>query len=282
MKFHFQRMTRLEAVYRREIEKLFERYAALPTFETLGQINATMVEYARAKNFIQAFAEELALNMITQVAVTNARSWRAAATKSSKGREIYAMLRQEMRGNVGMRVRHLVRENADYISTVPVKIARQVTQHVQEQQMKGLRSSTIAKDLRQYIGNLRDFEINRIARTEVAKADTAITRARAEQLNLNWYQWQTSEDARVRKSHRKMDLVVINWSDAPSPETLVGEKSEGHYHAGNIYNCRCIALPITDINELSYPVRIYAAGGIKRLTRSQFRLLSSGRRELAA
>lgn len=282
MRFHFQRMTRLEAIYRREIEKLFEQYAQFPTFETLGELNARMVEYAQAKNFLQGFAEELALKMITQVAVANARSWRAAATQSSKGKEIYSMLRSEMSGVVGSRVNALVRENADYIRSIPRNVAQAVTQHIQEQQIKGLRSSAIIKDLRPYMHNLRDFEIRRIARTEVAKADTAITRARAEDLHLNWYQWQTSEDARVRPSHRKMDQIVINWNDPPSPEALAREKSVGHYHAGNIYNCRCVALPITSLDELSYPVRVYVSGQIKRLSRKQFALMSGICKQLAA
>ena len=39
---------RLEASYQAEIYKLIDKYFALPTFETLGELTARMVEYRQA------------------------------------------------------------------------------------------------------------------------------------------------------------------------------------------------------------------------------------------
>lgn len=270
----FHRPTRFEHLYQQEITVLLEHFFKLPSFETLGELNARLVEFAQARNFIQGFASKLAANMITMVARGNSRSWREAATKASKGRVIYSMLKKEMQGNLGIRLHTLIHENSTLISTLPQNIAERTTLYIQKETMKGRRSEDIIKDIKPYMQHLRNFEVQRIARTEVAKADTAITQVRAESIGLNWYQWETSHDARVRPSHRLMNGVLVNWSDPPSPEALAHERSVGHYHAGNIYNCRCPALPVISLNQINWPCKVYRLGSIQRMTRSQFMLVS--------
>lgn len=254
----------------------------MPNYETLGEINARLVEIANARNFLQSWPERLAKKMVTQVLTTNATSWRQAASQSSNGKQIYLLLRNQLTGNVGTRVDELIAENAKLIKSLPQTIAGTISKHIQTQFVAGIRAEEIMKQIHPKMREMRAYQVARLARTEAAKADTAITRARAEDLGLNWYQWVTSEDARVRKSHKKMNGVLVNWSDPPSPELLIGEKSEGHYHAGNIYNCRCPALPITSLDEISWPARVYKNGQIKRLTRKQFVLISGIPLSLAA
>lgn len=282
MKKPFQRPTRLEEIYQREINRLLESYFEIPTAATLGEITARLVEYGHAENFLQGFATNLAKRMITQVRQYNANSWRQAAKQGSNGRAIYEMLKRDLSRPIGVHVDEMVRRNAELISTAPLNAARVLTKHIQIRQYEGIRSEQIAKEIRGKLPTLLKWQVNRIARTEVAKADTAITRARAQAIGLNWYQWETSEDQRVRKSHRKMDRVLVSWFDAPAPETLVHERSQGHYHAGNIYNCRCVALPIVRLDEISFPARVYYNGQIKKLTRRQFMLMSGGKLLTAA
>lgn len=270
----FQRPTKLEEVYRRELARLFDKYFHIPTAETLGEINTRLVEYGQAESFIGRFATTLAKRMVTQVRQYNNVSWKQAAAQSNNGRMIYQMLRNQIGGALGSKIDNLVLENARLITTVPTNVASALSKHIQNRFVEGVRSDQIVKEIRSKVPELVDWQVKRIARTEVAKADTAITRVRAESIGLNWYQWETSEDQRVRKSHRKMDRVLINWNDAPAPEVLVGEASQGYYNAGNIYNCRCVALPVVRLDELTFPVRVYQSGQIKKLTRKQFALLS--------
>jgi SPP1 gp7 family putative phage head morphogenesis protein len=272
----FKRPTRLESIYREEVDRLIARYFSLPSTLTLGEITNRLVEWGQAESFLEQLPRRLATRMITQVLTTNANNWRQAASQSSKGKYIYSILKNQVTSGVmGDKIDSLIAKNAKLIRTVPNDIAYSLTKFIQEQQVKGLRSEEIVKQIHPQLSYLRHWQVARLARTEVAKADTAITRVRAEAIGLNWYQWQTSEDARVRDSHRKMDLVLINWNDAPSPELLVHQKSEGHYHAGNIYNCRCVALPLLSLDEVSWPAKIFSNGSIKRLTRRQF-VLKSG------
>lgn len=278
----FHRPNRLEEVYRREIERLLANYFNVPTTTTLGELNARLVEYAQASNFLKGFGNNLASRMITQTLVNNARSWRMAASQSSQGKVIYSMLKNELRGTLEMQMRGLVKENSRLITTLPKHISSVISQHIQERQMQGIRSEQIMREIGPKMRDLKRYQIARIARTEVAKADTAVTRVRAESIGLNWYQWNTSEDQRVRQSHKTMDLVLINWNNAPSPESLSKEKSQGHYHAGNIYNCRCVALPIVSLAEIKFPAKVYVGNQIKLLTRKQFSLISGMQPQIAA
>lgn len=270
----FDRPTRLEEAYRREITRLLDKFLTMPTTAGIGEISARLVEYGQAQNFLQGFANNLAKRMITQVLNNNATSWRQAATESSQGKLIYSMLKNNLNGPLGDRLRQMVTDNANFITTAPRDIAQVLTRHIQQRQMEGVRSEQIAKEIRAKLPGLKRFQIARIARTEVAKADTAITRVRAESIGLNWYQWETGDDARVRPSHRTMDKVLVNWNDAPSPELLTREKNQGHYHAGNTYNCRCVALPVVSLSEIKFPAKVYVNNSIRRLTRNNFALLS--------
>jgi SPP1 gp7 family putative phage head morphogenesis protein len=267
----FERPMRLEVAYERAISKLLQMFFKIPSFGSWNEVQEMLQHYHSTVKFLSGFATQLARNMVTHVAVSNAQSWREAAHKAGKGSLIYDLLRREMnQPKMRDRMHFLIQSNAQFISTVPQNVAARAVHYVQQEQMKGRRSEDIMKDLAPYMRKLRNFEIRRIARTEVSKADTAITRTRAEALGLNWYKWSTSHDARVRKSHRHMSEVLVNWDDPPSPELLVHEKSVGSYNAGNVYNCRCIALPLVSVDDVNWPCRVYSSSRITQMSQSQF------------
>lgn len=220
-------------------------------------------------------AERIARNMVTAVRVRNAQGWRAAANESTKSRLIHRLLQQELSGPVGREVERLVRENASLIRTLPSDIAEKTNSFVAAQQRRGLRSDTIAKQLQERLPEMRAASVRLIARTETAKAETAVTQARAESIGIGWFEWRTSEDGRVRLSHKKMDGVLCRFSDPPAPEALAGEKSTlGHYAPGGCPNCRCLALPLVSLDEVRWPRRVYANGAITRMTRAQFQRIA--------
>ena len=175
----------------------------------------------------QRYAQETAMKMVTNLFADGARNWRDAARRSSRGRIIYEALRREMQGPVGSEVRNQIQRNAAIITTLPVDIAERVTDYIADESMKGRRASDIAKDILKMFPESSRAKAQLIARTETSKTSTALTRARAESIGIEWYEWVTSKDARVRKSHKMMDRVLVRWSDPPRPEELVGEKNEG-------------------------------------------------------
>ncbi len=220
----------------------------------------------------RAAAWRLAQDMVRQVAAVNAHSWRQAAMKSTRARQIYTALRAEIEsGGLGTELRALALRNAELIRSVPAAVAQQVTEYATELEQRGARAPEIERQLQKVAPQLAESRVRLIARTEISRSETDLTRARSERIGIDWYQWQTSEDSRVRKSHRHMDQVLVAWSDPPQPEELVGERSTlNHYHAGQAPNCRCVSLPLADLDEIRWPAKVYSAGRIRRMTRAEF------------
>lgn len=270
---------RIEQAFRAEVDRLIDRYFTLPSAAGLGEITERLVEWGQVDRVFRRYAERTASSMVTGVAVQNARTWREAASQSMRGREIYAALSREMKGPVGMIVRATVSDQADLITSLPRKVAQQSQAFIAEQQLRGVRAASIAADLRKRLPHMKRAHIDLIARTGVSSSMSAVIEGRASMLGLNWYEWDTSEDLRVRMSHRKMDRTLVCWGEAPAPEALIGVKSRlGHYHAGRCPNCRCLPNPLVMLSEVSWPHKVYTHGALTRMTKPQFVKIAPGYR----
>lgn len=274
---NFDLPNRIETSYRRLIEKLIWKF--LPDDITPASVLRAFANLSRNLEVLESLATPIARRMVTQIKVSNARSWREAATKASRGREIFEALQHEMETGVGRRVRELVAENAKLISSIPAAMREEVDNEIARLQIQGLRPEVVADYLRKRVPQITRAKAALIARTETSKASTAFTRARSEDLNIHWYQWISVKDQRVRPSHRLMDHVLVNWDDPPSPEKLAGIPSTlGNYAPGGAPNCRCDALPVISLDTISWPSKVYRQGSITRMTRGQFAILSGMRK----
>ena len=269
---------RIEDQYRKSLYELVD-------FFLQGLEGVDLANPARVLDLFQQFASSavfqtyttiLASRMVSGQAVEGAKSWREAARISLKGRQIFEGLRKEMQGPVGKRVEELVNENAKLISTFPESISQQVANYIQRQQLKGERPESISSALLKEFPSITKPRLNLIARTECAKASTALVQAQAEDVELNYYVWRTSKDARVRHSHRRMEGIICSWSEAPSPETLFpenGVKAVGAYPPGGIYNCRCYPQVLVKTDQVEWPHRIFLNGSVRQYTRAGFERL---------
>ncbi len=258
--------TRNAAAYQRDVEAFF-------SWRIRGGFDPQVIVEARAaeERIAREIAERIAERMVTGVLVTSAHSWRSAAAKSSKGRLIFAALNSEMKSAVGRRVNELIQANAARIQSLPYDLARRASRFIASEQRRGTRAAAIAATLQRRMPEMAQSQARMLARTGVGAAETALTRARAERLGLSWYDWATSEDQRVRPSHRLMDKVLVSWTDPPSPEQLAGLGNPfGHYAPGTVPNCRCLALPLIDLNEVRWPHKVYFDGHIAMMSRAQF------------
>lgn len=228
-----------------------------------------MYSLYHTKSFTE-LAETIARRFITMSNTVDAKTWREAAKGGSKNSEFYRLLMQNISGNLNATIEQKVTENAHYIKTLPLNVAEQVTQYVKTEAYKGLRASEISKELQNRVTGYSKARADLIARTEASKAMTALTQARAKDTGVNWYQWRTADDARVRNSHKHMEGVLINWDDPPSPEALKGERSVGRYNAGNIYNCRCYPSPLVTFARVKWPAKVYYQGSIQTMSQKQF------------
>jgi SPP1 gp7 family putative phage head morphogenesis protein len=172
---------------------------------------------------------------------------------------------------------NIIRQNAELISSLPSDIAKRVSVLASQEAIRGKRAESIINTIWGQAPSITRSRAKLIARTETAKAQAAITQVRAESIGLDWYIWQTSSDQRVRNSHEHMQGVACQYSNQPSPEALAGEeKTYGYYGPGNIWNCRCYAAPITDIEFESFPLKVVQNGKIKSLSKKQFSTILGG------
>lgn len=219
-----------------------------------------------------SFVYSAVRRMVTPIAVQNMRTWRMAAKKATKNPSLYRMLMSEINQGLKSDIEIQIEENASLIKTLPSDVAKKVTKDISDMALKGMRASEIAKVIREQTDKHSRASAKLIARTEVSKTTTALTKARCDNLDLHWYVWRTMEDGdRVRKSHRIMEGVLVNWKEPPSPEALAGEKSVGNYHAGNIWNCRCYPEPLIEIDDISWPHKVYTNGKIQTMGKMQFK-----------
>lgn len=210
-------------------------------------------------------------HMVTPIADINAKTWREAARKSTRGRFLYDLLMKELQQGKDILINDQLLENAALIKTLPNDIAEKVVKDIADEALKGKRARSIEKIIRQETDKHSRASARLIARTEVAKTQSALTRVRAQTLDLQWYVWRTALDGnRVRPSHRLMEGVLVNWNDPPSPEELAGEKSVWHYHAGNIWNCRCFSEVLVDVDDVKWPHKVYRNGKIQTMSKSEF------------
>lgn len=219
-----------------------------------------------------SFVYSAVRRMVTPIAVQNMRTWRMAAKKATKNPSLYRMLMSEINQGLKSDIEIQIEENASLIKTLPTDVAKKVTNDISDMALKGMRASEIAKVIREQTDKHSRASAKLIARTEVSKTTTTLTKARCDNLDLHWYVWRTMEDGdRVRKSHRIMEGVLVNWNEPPSPEALAGEKSVGNYHAGNIWNCRCYPEPLIEIDDISWPHKVYTNGKIQTMGKMQFK-----------
>jgi uncharacterized protein with gpF-like domain len=233
----------------------------------------------------RSYADKTASRMVTSLVVDGRRTWREAAHQSAKGRLISDYINREIKGYTGVEIRAQVMRNAQIIKTMGHDISREVSRYIEEEMLKGRRASEIMLELKKIIplgtqvrrgDRILVPNVKLIARTEVSKTSTALTRSRSEELGFAWYRWVTEKDERVRDSHQIMDDVLCRWSDPPSPEKLHGDKwVYGHYHAGNIFNCRCYPEPVTNVNLISWPHKVYINGAIRMMTRTEFERMAA-------
>lgn len=254
------------------LSTLFEKIAIISgndvnLFQSKMQIFQNSVPY---DNYIN----DIVKRMVTPLAARNYETWRKAARVSTRSHFLYTVLMEELKQGIKKDIDLQVISNAALIKTLPSDTAQKVVKDIEEYALSGLRVEEIEKLIQDKTRQHSRASARLIARTEVSKTTSALTKARSEELGLRWYVWRTMEDGdRVRKSHRIMNDVLVSWNNPPSPELLVKEKDVGRYHAGNIWNCRCYSEPLIDIDDVKWPHKVYINGSIQKMSKARFSLL---------
>jgi SPP1 gp7 family putative phage head morphogenesis protein len=267
---------RIELLYQRSLRTIMKKIESkLKSLTKLEDILKVLKSFTKTKEF-QQHAEAAARKMVTSTFSDEGKAWRAAANANSKSRQIYEAMQNEMiTTNLGVFLKEQTERNAKLITGIPKKVSEEITDYIARRTTEGRRAQDISEELQSIYPKLLKNKADLIARTEVSKTQSAITQERSQRIGLNWYIWRTSDDSRVRSSHKHMEGVLINWNDPPSPEVLNKppiKSTLGKYNAGCCPNCRCYSEVLIKVNFLNWdkPRKVYYHGQIVRMTKKQF------------
>lgn len=226
----------------KQVARIIEAHGPYPKDEpipsaTLARIREAMAAYSTA---ITPWARSTTWRMITEVNRRNKTAW----DKYTQGMGIE--LRRELQtAPIGTEVDKLLAEQVKLITSLPLDAAQRIHVKTIEAITLGLRYDEHEAEIEEALAAAHPdateaWLVNRaklIARTETARTASVLTQARAEHVNSESYIWRTAKDWKVRPSHKAMEGLSVRWDNPPVLDNLRG-------HAGQLPNCRCVALPI--------------------------------------
>jgi SPP1 gp7 family putative phage head morphogenesis protein len=191
-------------------------------------IVSALNEYANTLDF---WAKNAAGRIITDVALRDEKTWLIYAQDLSRG------VKDQIRNtDIGAVYQQLLNEQIRLIKSLPLEAAQRVSDLSTRALIEGSRASELSS-LILATGHVTKSRANTIARTEVSRAQSVFTQARAENLGSDGYIWRTSDDLDVRDSHKAMNGKFVKWDEPPTLDKMTG-------HAGCLPNCRCYCEPL--------------------------------------
>jgi SPP1 gp7 family putative phage head morphogenesis protein len=112
---------------------------------------------------------------------------------------------------------------------------------VQESFDKGMRAKELSKVIQKEF-NTTVKKANFLARQELSLITSKYKQDRYEVAGITKYKWSTSQDERVRDSHKELNGRIFSFDDPP----IVDDKTGARANPGEYYNCRCVAIPIIE------------------------------------
>lgn len=139
-------------------------------------------------------------------------------------------------------------QNAQLITSLEAQELERVSGIVERGLQEGAPYTTVAKNIQQSFGITRR-RATLIARDQTKKLNSNLTKLRQQEVGIEFYTWQTSDDERVRKSHQVLDGKLCRWDDPtvyqdPKTKKWVKKSTIGGdpVHVGVAVNCRCNAI----------------------------------------
>lgn len=217
-----------ERAYERKLRSVAERVRTTLATTKPEQAEKALREYAE---LIGPWAAQSAATMLATVDRKNRDSFLREAARA--GIDMRILLASP---GVGYAVQDRIAENVRLIKSIVTHSADDVAKLVQESMATGMRAEDLAKRIER-VGEVSKSRARTIAATEVSKAGTALTRARAESVGSEGYIWRTARDGAVRDSHRMMEGKFVRWDSPPTLDGMTG-------HAGEFPNDRCYPDPV--------------------------------------
>lgn len=104
---------------------------------------------------------------------------------------------------------------------------------------EGLRNEELRNRIEHKFGVTRS-RASLIARDQVGKFNGELTELRQKKAGIEEYDWDTSQDERVRPAHASLQGTRQRWDDPPVVDPRTGRRA----NPGGDYQCRCNAIPV--------------------------------------
>jgi SPP1 gp7 family putative phage head morphogenesis protein len=229
--------------YVRQISAIVGHYADINTgLVPPDQMPALNEALRRYRDAIDPWARATAGRMIAEANRRNLTAWTKHARQMSR-----EMHRQLAFAPIGEETRALMETQVGLIKSLPLDAAQRVHETTLAALETGQRYAARTPEIEEALARAHPAATHKwltnratlIARTETARTASVLVQARAEHIGVTHYQWQAVMDARTRESHARLDGRVFAWDDPP-----LSDPPDHHSHPGQIWNCRCVAMPI--------------------------------------
>ncbi len=217
-----------EKQYERQLRNLAKQIQTVLATSPAAEAERLLRDYAKV---VEPWAQQTAANMLAGVERKNVQAWRSMAGRM--GLDMRLLLHAP---GVGAATAARIAENVRRIQSLVIGSADEVARLVQENLVTGSRADDLAQKIAR-VGEVSESDARRIAHTEVSKAGTALTMARAEAVGSKGYIWRTARDGNTRDSHERMEGVFVPWDRPPTLDGMTG-------HAGEFPYCRCYVEPV--------------------------------------
>jgi SPP1 gp7 family putative phage head morphogenesis protein len=127
--------------------------------------------------------------------------------------------------------------NVALIKSIPEQYFGSVEKVIRTGFRKGQRAEQLRGQIADRFG-VSERRAQFIARDQISKINGQLTEERQTELGLAEYIWRTSQDERVRETHRELEGTTQKWSEPP----VVSDDGRRE-HPGGDFQCRCTAEP---------------------------------------
>lgn len=233
---HFERVRRAQSAYEIQLRKVARHVGDLISSFRIGDLPSlpelidTLTRYGRV---LEPWARSVAERMVADVTRRDATAW----FKTSRELGLY-LKREIAEAPIGEVIRKILEDQVHLITSIPTDAARRVQELTLQYASGGRRYDDLVQMIRRS-GPVTKSRATLIARTETAKAQSAIVQARARYVGAEGYIWRTVKDRDVRRMHKRLEGTFHRWDDPP-----IAEENGDRHHPGEFPNCRCYADPL--------------------------------------
>ena len=143
------------------------------------------------------------------------------------------------------------------VQSIPTNLLDNLQDILHDGFVNGKAIPTLAEEISEEFG-LTKRRAELLARDQIGTLNAKLTQRQHEDAGVERYIWEDSNDERVRPCHRELHGKMFDYKNPP--EMWYVTKSRGvvmtgrHCNPGEDYNCRCVATPVFDWEELDLPI----------------------------